>query len=204
MYFIERPLSVLRIFFRGAFWRVNRKEKAVYLTFDDGPVPEITPAVLDILDKYRVKATFFCVGENVEKYPEVYAEILRRGHSVGNHTHNHLKGFEHSIAAYVANVKKASSVIHSRLFRPPYGRIRPRQLRALRKHYTVVLWDLITRDYNPHLSPDYILQTIRRLTRNGSVIVYHDSVKAKKNLFATLPKAIEFWQSEGYEFKVLG
>jgi peptidoglycan/xylan/chitin deacetylase (PgdA/CDA1 family) len=202
MYFVERPLSALKIFFKGTVWRINRQEKAIYLTFDDGPVPEITPAVLDILDKYHVKATFFCVGENVEKHPEVYAEVLRRGHAVGNHTYNHLKGFEHRKSTYLANVKKAATVINSPFFRPPYGRIRPVQLRTLRKQYKVILWDLITRDYNSRLSPDYILQTIRRLTRNGSVIVFHDSVKAQKNLFATLPQAIEFWQGEGYAFKV--
>jgi len=201
--FVERPLNSLRLFYRGAVWRINKDEKVIYLTFDDGPVPEVTPAVLDILDKYGIKATFFCVGDNVTKHPDIYENILQRGHHVGNHTHNHLKGFEHASETYLNNVKQASEVIDSKLFRPPYGRITPKQLRLLCKEYKVVLWDLITRDYNQKLSPDYIMKIVKRLSRNGSVVVFHDSIKAQKNMFAVLPKAIEFWQQEGYQFKVL-
>lgn len=201
--FVERPLNSLRLFYRGAVWRINKEEKAIYLTFDDGPVPEVTPAVLDILDKYGIKATFFCVGDNVTKHPDVYAEVLRRGHHVGNHTHNHLKGFECSTEHYLNNVEKAAGVINSKLFRPPYGRVTPKQLKLLCKQYKVVLWDLITRDYNKKLSPEYIMKIIKRLSRNGSVVVFHDSIKAHENMFAVLPQAIEFWQKEGYQFKLL-
>lgn len=201
--FFERPLNSLRLFYRGAIWKIKREEKTIYLTFDDGPVPGVTARVLDILDSYNIKATFFCVGENVANNPDIYAEVLQRGHQVGNHTYNHLKGFEYSTESYLANVAKASEVIHSNLFRPPYGRIKPKQLRMLCKQYKVVLWDLVTRDYNSFLSPDYIMRNIRALTRNGSIIVFHDSLKAEKNLFAVLPLAIEFWISEGYLFDVL-
>lgn len=200
--FVERPLASLRFFYRGAVWRIKKKEKAIYLTFDDGPIPDITPRVLDILDKYKIKATFFCVGENVKKHPEIYGEILKRGHQVGNHTYNHLRGFEYSTKNYVSNVRKASEFIDSKLFRPPYGRITPKQLNLLLREYKVVLWDLITRDYNSKLSPEYILFNIKKMTRNGSIIVFHDSIKAQKNLFAVLPQAIEYWQKERYEFRI--
>jgi peptidoglycan-N-acetylglucosamine deacetylase len=200
---LERPLDFLRVFYPGATWKVKGKEKTIYLTFDDGPVPEITPLVLDILDKFNIKATFFCVGDNVVKFPEVYAEVLRRGHRVGNHTFNHLKGFEHSTEQYLNNVKKAADVIESNLFRPPYGRIKPKQLRLLCKEYKVILWDLITRDYNPMLTADFIMANIRKLSRNGSIVVFHDSIKSQKNLFAVLPIAIEYWMAEGYEFGLL-
>ncbi len=201
---IERPLDFLRAFYKGGIWRIkDDKEKTIYITFDDGPVPEITPAVLDVLDKYQVKATFFCVGENVAKHPDVYAEILKRGHQVGNHTYNHLKGFAYPIQFYIDNVEKAATYIDSNLFRPPYGRIRPLQLNALLKKYKVILWDIITRDYNPNLTPEYIMKNIKKLSRSGSIVVFHDSIKAEKNMFAVLPEAIEFWKSEGYKFGVL-
>lgn len=201
--FVERPLISLRAFYRGAVWRINKDKKIIYLTFDDGPIPEITSKVLDILDNYSIKASFFCIGQNVIDYPEVYNDIKARGHVVGNHTHNHLKGFEHNDNDYFANIQVAAKYIDSTLFRPPYGRIKPTQLRELCKSYTVVLWDLITRDYNPKLSPEFILRNIKKMSRNGSIVVFHDSIKAQKNLFAVLPKAIEFWQEEGYEFGVL-
>lgn len=201
--FLERPLDFLRIFYPGGIWRVKNCGKTIFLTFDDGPIPQVTPAVLDILDRYGVKATFFCVGDNAVKYPDVYADILNRGHAVGNHTYNHIKGFEHSVKHYIENVEQAAAHIQSNLFRPPYGRIRPSQLSFLRKKYKVILWDIITRDYNPHLSPEFILGNIRRLTRTGSIVVFHDSVKSQKNLFAVLPQAIEYWQAEGYAFGIL-
>lgn len=201
--FVERPLISLRAFYRGAVWRINKDEKVIYLTFDDGPTPEITPKVLDILDKYGIKASFFCIGQNVIDYPEIFNDIRARGHVVGNHTHNHLKGFLCNNNDYFVNIEEAAKHIDSTLFRPPYGRIKPSQLKQLCKNYTVVLWDLITRDYNPKLSPEFILKSIKKMSRNGSVVVFHDSVKAEKNLFAVLPKAIEFWQQEGYKFGVL-
>jgi peptidoglycan/xylan/chitin deacetylase (PgdA/CDA1 family) len=200
---IERPLTYLSLFYYGAIWRINKKERAIYLTFDDGPTPEITPAVLDILDKYEVKATFFCIGKNVENHPDIYQEVLRRGHKVGNHTYCHLKGFNSGVSSYLNNVEKTSKVITSNLFRPPYGRIRPSQLRVLSKKYKIILWDLVTRDYNAQLSPEFILKNIYKMSRNGSVVVFHDSVKAQKNLLAVLPEAIEFWQKEGYQLKTI-
>jgi len=195
--------DLLRPFLGKLLWRKKSSGKVIYITFDDGPVPEVTPRVLDMLDEYNLKATFFCVGENVEKYPELYHEILRRGHKTGNHTYNHLKGISVPTADYVANVKKASELIDSRLFRPPYGRINFKQKKALQREYEIVMWDLITYDYNQNLTPNNILQNIKRYTRNGSLVVFHDSIKAERNMLTVLPRAIEYWNSKGYRFEVL-
>jgi peptidoglycan/xylan/chitin deacetylase (PgdA/CDA1 family) len=195
--------GVLRPFMGKLVWRKNPLEKVIYLTFDDGPVPEVTPLVLDILDKYKVKATFFCVGENVKKYPEVYADVLHRGHKTGNHTYNHLKGFSVSSQEYIENVQEASEYIYSRLFRPPYGRITYRQRKLLRPMYEIIMWDLITHDYNRNISVETIFRNVKRYSRNGSIIVFHDSIKAKENVLAVLPLAIEYLKTEGYSFGVL-
>ena len=195
--------DMLRPFMGKLLWRKSSSEKVIYLTFDDGPVPEVTPLVLDLLDEYNLKATFFCVGENVEKYPEVYKEVLRRGHRTGNHTHNHLKGIKVSTAEYVANVEKAAVHIESRLFRPPYGRIKKSQKNALLEEYKIVMWDVITQDYNNNMSPISIMQNIKRYSRNGSLVVFHDSIKAERNMLTVLPLAIEYWNSKGYRFDVL-
>jgi peptidoglycan/xylan/chitin deacetylase (PgdA/CDA1 family) len=194
---------LLRPLWGKVIWRKNSSEKVIYLTFDDGPVPEVTPLVLDLLDKYDVKATFFCVGENVQKHPETYTEVLRRGHKTGNHTYNHLKGFSVSTESYVENVHKASEYIQSKLFRPPYGRITIDQKNALKKDYELIMWDFITHDYDKRLSPEIILRTVKRYSRNGSIVVFHDSIKANQNILTALPWAIEYWQKEGYRFGVL-
>jgi peptidoglycan/xylan/chitin deacetylase (PgdA/CDA1 family) len=195
--------DLFRAFLGKLVWRKNSSEKVIYLTFDDGPAPEVTPLVLDILDKYRLKATFFCVGENVQKYPELYAKILQRGHKTGNHTFNHMKGISVSSGKYMANVHQASEYIDSKLFRPPYGRITCRQKRLLQSRFQIIMWDLLTCDYNRKLSPESILNNIKRFTRNGSVVVFHDSIKAKDNMLTVLPLAIEFWKNEGYTFGLL-
>jgi len=195
--------ELLRPLWGKVIWRKNSSEKVIYLTFDDGPVPEVTPQVLDLLDKHDLKATFFSVGENVRKYPDLYAEVIRRGHRMGNHTFNHLKGFNVSTEEYVENVKKAALYINSNLFRPPYGRISFKQLKALRKDYTIIMWDIITYDFDRKLSPGKVFDIVKRFSRNGSVVVFHDSIKAKDNMLAVLPLAIEYWNSEGYRFGVL-
>jgi len=184
-------------------WRRDSSSKVIYITFDDGPLPEVTPLVLDLLDKYNVKATFFCVGDNVRKHPEVYNEVVRRGHKTGNHTFNHIKGFSFSVDEYVANVEKAAEYIDSELFRPPYGRIKRSQIKRLQSRYEIIMWDLITYDYNRKLSKKSILRNIKHYSRSGSIIVFHDSIKAKDNMLAVLPMAIEYWNSQGYTYGVL-
>jgi len=194
---------IFRPLFGKVIWRKNPSEKVIYLTFDDGPVPEVTPQVLDILDIYGWKATFFCVGENVQKYPELYADILNRGHNVGNHSFNHIKGYEYSTIEYVDNVNKAAQFIDSKLFRPPYGRIKWNQIKTLRKNYDIVMWDIITHDYNKNLSVDDVFKNVKYNLRKGSIVVFHDSIKAKNNVLQALPISIEFWESKAYSYGLL-
>ncbi len=198
--FIEQPPCFYRMFFPGAIWRINPSEKQVFLTFDDGPVPEITPWVLDILDKYHVKACFFCVGDNVRKYPEIYQMILDRGHSVGNHTYHHRQGLKSFTKTYSANVEMAQELIQSKLFRPPHGHMRINQFFRLKRKYKVIMWDVITRDYSNKMTARGVLNVVRRYTRPGSIIVFHDSFKAWPRLKEALPKSIEWLKSRGYDF----
>jgi len=200
---IEQIPSFLRAACKGVTWRKSSLDKIIYLTFDDGPIPEVTPWVLDVLDHYQVKATFFCVGENVKNNPDVYQEVLRRGHRTGNHTYNHIRGFFTNTKEYLANIEQASTLIDSPLFRPPHGDMRLSQLRLLRKKYEIIQWDVITRDYDKDLPKERILSIVKKYTRNGSIIVFHDSLKAEQNLRYAMPKAIEFLLEEGYQFKTL-
>lgn len=201
--FIEQLPNWVRRLYPGVKWREDAASKVIYLTFDDGPIPEVTPWVLDVLDRYEIKATFFCVGDNVRKHPEVYQEVLRRGHRVGNHTFNHLRGFEIGCSRYVENVHKASEWIESDLFRPPHGQLRYAQLDALLPEYRIVQWDVISRDYNAKLKPEKVLNIVKRYARNGSIVVFHDSIKAEKNMKFALPKALDYWIKQGFTFRTL-
>lgn len=197
---IEQPPLLYRLLFPEAVWRIKkRKRKVAYLTFDDGPIPEVTPWVLDTLDRYGVKATFFFVGDNVRKYPELYEEVKRRGHSYGNHTMHHLQGFKTTLMRYMRDITEADNLIDSSLFRPPHGLIRWSQAKAIKKHYNVVMYDLVTRDYSIKMTPHEVFHNVRRYARNGSIIVFHDSLKAERNMKEVLPRAIEWLQNEGYE-----
>ena len=201
---IERPPLLYRLLFPEAIWRIKKnRQKVVFLTFDDGPIPEVTPWVLDTLDKYGVKATFFMVGDNVRRHPELYAEVRRRGHNVGNHTMHHLQGMKVATDRYLADVAEADALIDSTLFRPPHGIMRWKQSRALRARYNIIMYDLVTRDYSAKLSPDEVVANVRRYARNGSIIVFHDSLKAAPNMRPALPQAIEWLLSQGYEFEPL-
>ena len=197
---VERPPLLYRMLFPETVWRIHKREHTVYLTFDDGPMPEVTPWVLDTLDHYGVKATFFCVGDNVARNPELFQEIKRRGHTVGNHTMNHLQGSKVTTRAYLHNVFKAHELIGSTLFRPPHGLLRWGQSKVLRSRFTIVMYDLVTRDYSRKLTGERVLTNVRRYARNGSIIVFHDSLKAERNMKYALPRAIEWLQSQGYKF----
>ncbi|MCI6822527.1 MAG: polysaccharide deacetylase family protein, partial [Bacteroidales bacterium] len=175
---IEQPAIFLRWLYPQALWRMDRKERAVYLTFDDGPIPEVTPWVLDVLDHYGVKATFFMVGDNVRKHPEEFRMVRERGHRLGNHTYNHIGGLLHGISSYVHNVECANTYLHTDLFRPPHGWMKWGQYIIVKEKYRVVMWDLVTRDYSKHLSGRDVLLNVRRYARPGSIITFHDSVKS--------------------------
>lgn len=199
--FIEQPPLLYRILFPEAVWRIKRKKRrVVYLTFDDGPIPEVTPWVLDVLDKYAIKATFFMVGENVARNPQLFEEIKHRGHAYGNHTMNHLQGMKVSLMRYMRNITEANELIDSSLFRPPHGLIKWSQAKAIKDHYNIIMYDLVTRDYSKKLNGEQVLANVRRYTRNGSIIVFHDSLKAENNLKYALPRAIEWLLEQGYEF----
>lgn len=181
---------------------MNPDEKAVYLTFDDGPIPVITPWVVGLLGQYNIKATFFMVGDNVRKHPEEYRLVVDAGHKVGNHTFNHLKGLSADTRDYIGNVEKANELIHSNLFRPPHGLLRRSQYKELSKHYRFIMWDLVTRDYSKRLNGEEVLAIVKRLVRNGSIITFHDSLRSEENLKYALPRAIEWLLGQGYSFKV--
>ncbi len=200
--FIEQPPRFIRRLYPRAYWRMNASEKAVYLTFDDGPIPEVTPWVLDVLDKYKIKATFFMVGDNVRKHPDEYKMVVERGHRIGNHTFNHLKGFKETVESYLDNIDKADAYLSTDLYRPPHGFMRLKQYRALNQQYRVIMWDLVTRDYDAKLTGEQVLRKVKRYVRNGSIITFHDSLRSIKNLRYALPRAIEWLLAEGYEFKV--
>ena len=199
---IEQPPKLLRWLYPRALWRMDKNVKAVYLTFDDGPIPEITPWVLDLLDKYNIKATFFLVGDNVRKHPEEFKMIVERGHRVGNHTFNHISGLKYLSYNYLENTNKADELINSTLFRPPHGWMRWGQYMVLKNRYKIVMWDLVTRDYSNRLNGPQVLEIVKKYVRNGSIITFHDSIKSEKNMKYALPRAIEWLKEQGYEFKV--
>lgn len=200
--FIEQPPQFLRILYPKAIWRMNKNEKAVYLTFDDGPIPVVTPWVLDLLDKYKIKATFFMVGDNVRKHPEEFQMVVNRGHRIGNHTFNHIRGLDYKEDSYLENTDKANAYLKTNLFRPPHGYMSPKQYRTLKDKYKIIMWDLVTRDYNRKLNGKQVLGKVKKYVRNGSIITFHDSIKSEENLKYALPRAIEWLQEQGYEFKV--
>lgn len=201
---IEQPPLFYRLLFPEALWRIKRRgRKVVYLTFDDGPIPEETPWVLDLLDKHGIKATFFMVGDNVRKYPELFEEVKRRGHSYGNHTMHHLQGIKENAATYFRDITEAAGLIDSSLFRPPHGIISPIQAKLIKRHYSIVMYDLITRDYSKRINGERVLDNVKRYARNGSIIVFHDSIKAHTNMRYALPRAIEWLKEQGYEFEPL-
>ena len=200
--FIEQPSIYLRWLYPKALWRMDRHEKAVYLTFDDGPIPEATPFILDTLDQFQIKATFFMVGDNAQKYPHLLAEVRRRGHRIGNHTFNHIGGLRWWSWQYLRNAQKANELLHTDLFRPPHGWMKPLQYWRLRRHYRIIMWDLVTRDYSRHLNAEDILANVKRYARNGSIITFHDSIKSIDKLKSALPAALQWLRDEGYQFKV--
>lgn len=202
--FIEQIPNIVRAFYPTVLWRKDKNKKVIYLTFDDGPTEELTHWILKTLDEFGVKATFFCIGNNAEKYPEIVDEIRQNGHSVGIHGYEHRRGLYKEGDAFFSDIEKSKNIIKSNLFRPPHGNITPSQAKKLKNlGYNVVLWDVITRDYNPSLSEEKVLDIAKKYTRNGSIVVFHDSRKAFKNMKYAFPKAVKYWLDNGYTFETL-
>jgi peptidoglycan/xylan/chitin deacetylase (PgdA/CDA1 family) len=199
---IEQPAIWLRWLYPRATWRMDKSERAVYLTFDDGPIPEATPFILDTLAHFGIKATFFMVGDNVRKHPELFQKVVAAGHRIGNHTFHHIGGFRHSIRHYNADAELADELLHTDLFRPPHGWMRLDQYFWLGRKYRIVMWDLVTRDYSKWMTPERVLDNVKRYARNGSIITFHDSLKSIDKLRYALPEAIKWLKEQGYEFKV--
>ncbi|WP_264548874.1 polysaccharide deacetylase family protein [Flavobacterium sp. N2820] len=202
--------SLIKKVFNNLVWDIPNSDKKIFLTFDDGPIPEITEWVLDILKSEEIKATFFCIGDNIKKHPEVYKRILAEGHQTGNHTFNHLNGWKTKTNHYIDNFKLCETEClklnseHSFLFRPPYGKIKPSQTKAIRNlGYKIIMWDVLSYDFDPNIIPEKCLKNVISNTEQGSIIVFHDSKKAEKNLKYALPKAIQILKNKGFVFDVI-
>ncbi len=195
--------AFLRHLYPSFIWSFDDETEGVFLTFDDGPRPEVTPWVLDQLDKYGAKATFFCLGKNVEMFPELFAEIKKRGHTVGNHSYSHIKGWGTDTGAYVQDVDFAHSLIGGNLYRPPYGRIGPHQGKVLSERYKIIMWNLLSRDYSKRLSRKSCAHNVIKHVKPGSIVVFHDSIKSSRNLWYALPRVLEHIQQQGWKCKAI-
>jgi peptidoglycan-N-acetylglucosamine deacetylase len=204
MFYLAKTPKWVSKLFADSIWAMPETEKAIYLTFDDGPHPVITPFVLDELGKLDAKATFFCIGKNVVEHPGIFKRILEQGHAVGNHTHNHLDGWKTPNAKYLQNILEARNFINSHLFRPPYGRITPKQqklLTHLEEPFKVVMWSVLSGDFDANMAPEKCLENVLNNAESGSVIVFHDSEKAFERLRYVLPAILKHFSEKGYRFK---
>ena len=199
MYFVKTPWY-LKTVYPSLVWDIP-KSKTVYLTFDDGPVPGVTDKVLDILSAYQIKATFFCIGDNVVKHNNLFLRIQNEGHAIGNHTFHHLNGWKTENAIYVNDVFACAEKVETQLFRPPYGRIGFNQIQELKKHFTIVMWDVLSGDFDTTIDADACYQNVVNNVDDGSVIVFHDSLKALDRVLPSLPKVIDTLLEQGYHFE---
>lgn len=205
MYLVRTP-ALLRTIYPSLVWKMPRNEKTIYLTFDDGPIPDVTEFVLKTLDDFNVKATFFCIGENIIKHPGIYQSIKNCSHAIGNHTFNHLRGWDTPTDIYLENFKKCQELTNTNLFRPPYGRIKCSQINAIKEsnpNTKIIMWDVLSGDYDLDTSAKQCLQNVIKHTRSGSIVVFHDSLKAEKNLVHTLPLFLQHFKDLGYKFDTL-
>ncbi|MDR1347092.1 MAG: polysaccharide deacetylase family protein [Prevotellaceae bacterium] len=198
-----RPPKIIKRLYPAIIWNFynNVDNKSVYLTFDDGPNPFVTPWVLEQLDKYNAKATFFCLGKNVEQHPDIYKMILEKEHSTGNHSYSHVKGFGVSVGRYVEDFDFAEEFIQSNLLRPPYARCTPRQIKMLSRRFYIIMMDIVSRDYSNKISQRHCLRNVTKYVQAGSIIGLHDSEKSEKNIKYVLPRLLEFLNEKGFECK---
>ena len=202
MYFV-RSSKLFDLFYPDLIWRMRSTEKKLYLTFDDGPDKTVTPELLDILDQFKAKATFFCVGKKAEKSPELIKQIKDAGHAIGNHTFNHLKGKKVSTASFLEDISSCNKLLNTNLFRPPYGSIKHNQIKQLKGHYKIYMWSVLPGDFDQKVSKEKCLHRSIKYTKNGTIIVYHDNEKTKEKVLYTIPKYIGHFQKLGYTFEVL-
>ena len=202
MYLVHTPQYVQALF-PGFIWKMSGNRKEIYLTFDDGPIPEVTPWVLELLRRYDAQATFFCVGDNVRKHPEIYERVIAEGHTVGNHTLNHLSGWSTENITYFHNIRHCARMVHSGLFRPPYGKLKPSQVQFLQRHYRIIMWDVLSGDFDRDIKPEDCAQNVIQHAGPGSIVVFHDSIKAETNLRHALPLVLAHFTQEGYSFRAL-
>ncbi len=203
MYLIKTP-SIIQRLFANYTWSFPTKKKEIFLTFDDGPTPEVTEFVLDELKKYDAKATFFCIGKNVKCHHHIYERICEEGHTVGNHTFNHLNGFFTKNSEYIENIQQASAHIHSDLFRPPYGRLKSSQGKILTKQgYKIIMWSVLSGDFDHKVTPEKCLENVIQNTKEGSIVVMHDSIKAKEKIYYSLPKILSYFKEKGFAFSAI-
>jgi len=197
------PFWIRTLYPKSLTWRIKTSLPEIFLTFDDGPIPEVTPLVINILKKYNVKATFFCVGENVQKYPEVFKLLIEDGHAIGNHTYHHVKAWKTDYKSYLSEVEECNKLVNSNLFRPPHGQITRKIAKTLSKDYRIIMWSALTGDYAKKLSGDQCLVNAIKNTRPGSIIVFHDSLKARERMEYALPLYIQYCMKQGYSFATL-
>ncbi|HEY6159692.1 MAG TPA: polysaccharide deacetylase family protein [Bacteroidia bacterium] len=193
----------MQFFLRKALWKMRTEEKKIWLTFDDGPIPGVTPWVLDVLDEYDAKATFFCVGENVVKHEKIFHSIIEKGHAVANHSYHHLNGWRTSNEIYFEDVERCNGLLRSKLFRPPYGKLRPSQYMNLGEKYSIVMWDVLTGDFDTKITREKCLENALQYSRPGSIVLFHDSLKARERMQYALPKFLEHFKKDGFSFERL-
>ena len=201
MYFVKTPWY-LKSVYPSLVWDMP-KSRALYLTFDDGPVPGVTDLVLDILAQYHAKATFFCIGDNIQKHPDLFARIISEGHAVGNHTFHHVNGWRTEVPAYIHEVRLCADLVQTGLFRPPYGRIGHAQIVELKKEYNIIMWDVLSGDFDLHLYADDCVRNVNTHATDGSIVVFHDSEKAANRVLPALPKVLAHFAALGYAFHAL-
>jgi peptidoglycan/xylan/chitin deacetylase (PgdA/CDA1 family) len=202
-YFLIQPSKLIKKFYSKALWQINTSEKEIYLTFDDGPIVGLTEWILDELKKYSAKATFFCVGENIIKNKNIFDRIVHEGHQIGNHTQNHIKGFNSNLEDYLNNVESCEKLTGSKLFRPPYGQLRKSQYKTLlSKNYKIVFWDVISYDYEK-INKNACFLNVKKNTKNGSIVLFHDNLKAEENVKYALNETLKYFSEAGYVFKAI-